>query len=81
MHVTDSGEEVVISVDADGHVMDSGHAAKDEGEQSSSMTAEEATIAHYEDFHLFMYGYIPFFIAVAFIIMLCKWFEKTFTRF
>lgn len=68
----DSGAEIVL---------DSGGGwGEGEGELILSTAAEEAIIGHYEDFHLFMYGYIPLFIAVAIVIFGCIWFTKTFTR-
>lgn len=76
----DSGEEVIISYDAGGRVLDSGGGGVVGGEPIMSAAAEEAIIAHYEDFHLFMYGYIPFFVAVLIVFLSCIWLFKTFTR-
>lgn len=77
----DSGEEVIISVDADGHVLDSGYPVVDDGEHTYSVTAaEEAMIKHYEDFHFFLYGFIPALIAVLICISLGIWFYRTFCK-
>lgn len=80
MLMRDSGEEVVISWDADGHVLDSGHVVEYEGEQTYSTTAEEAMIKHYEDFHVFLYGVVPLVIALVITYLGYKWFSDTFFR-
>ena len=69
MRFHDSGAEIIIDSGYDDHLGD-----------AFSSAAEEAIIAHYEDFHLFMYGYIPFFVAVIVVSLSCIWLFKTFTR-
>lgn len=88
MQYTDSGEEIIVSYDADGHILDSGHEANTPSttreyyfEDTYGMTVADAIIAHYEDLHILVFGYIPLAIAIAVIVAGCIWFEKTFTRY
>ena len=78
MRFRDSGSEIIL---------DSGHGAdgpKSDREhyflETYGMTAEEAIIKHYEDFHVFLYGVVPLLVALVITYLFYKWFSDTFTR-
>lgn len=49
-------------------------------DSGTGLTADQAVIALYKEYHFTLYGLFPLIIAVVIFVAACIWFERTFCR-